>query len=90
MGTGPSQQADNCWNNTAYMLFQQWVPDIFWSLYLFQIRYIPHFNRALDKREYLVIIRDNFCLFCIKTYVVTPHLNRLDKTVQMRGHNIWF
>ena len=32
---------------------------------------------ALDKREYLVIIGDNFCQFCIKTYVVTPHLNRL-------------
>ena len=46
--------------------------------------------RALDKREYLVIIRDNFCLFCIKSYVVTLHLNRLDETVQMRGHNIWF
>ena len=46
--------------------------------------------RALDKREYLVIIRDNFCLFCIKAYVVTPHLNRLDETVQMRGHNICF
>ena len=25
-----------------------------------------------------------------KTYVVTPHLNRLVETVQMRGHNIWF
>ena len=46
--------------------------------------------RALDKREYLAIIRDNFCLFCIKTYVVTPHLNCLDETIQMRGHNIWF
>ena len=46
--------------------------------------------RALDKREYLVIIRDNFCLFCTKSYIVTPHLNRLDETVQMRGHNIWF
>ena len=46
--------------------------------------------RALDKREYLVIIGDNFCKFCIKTYVMTPHLNRLVKTVQMRGHNIWF
>ena len=22
--------------------------------------------------------------------VVTPHLNRLGKTVEMRGHNIWF
>ena len=48
------------------------------------------FSRALDKREYLMIIRDNFCLFCIKTYVVTPHLNLLIETVQMRGHNIWF
>ena len=38
--------------------------------------------KALDKMEYLVIIRDNFCQFCIKTYVVTPHLN--DETVQMR------
>ena len=49
-----------------------------------------HTSRDLDKREYLVIIRDNFCKFCIKTFVVTPHLNRLDETVQMRGHNIWF
>ena len=48
------------------------------------------FFRALDKKEYLVIIRDNSCKFCIKTYVVTPHLNRLSETVQMRGHNIWF
>ena len=24
------------------------------------------------------------------TYVVTPHLNHLDETIQMRGHNIWF
>ena len=46
--------------------------------------------RPLDKREYLVIIRDNFYLFCIKTYVVTPHLNCLNETVQMKGHNIWF
>ena len=46
--------------------------------------------RALDKREYLVIIRDNFCIFCFEPYVVTPHLNCLDETVQMRGHNIWF
>ena len=28
--------------------------------------------------------------FCIKTYVVTPHLNHFNETVQMRGHNIWF
>ena len=47
-------------------------------------------NRAVDKREYLVIIRDNFCSFCLKTYDLTLHLNRLDETVQMRGHNIWF
>ena len=42
------------------------------------------YSRALDKREYLVIIRDNFCEFCIETYVVIPHLNRLYETVQMR------
>ena len=47
-------------------------------------------TKALYKREYLVIIRDNFCYFCVKPYVVTPHLNRLDETVQMRGHNIPF
>ena len=37
------------------------------------------FYRALDKREYLVIIRDNFCSFCIETYVVTPNLNHLSE-----------
>ena len=37
-----------------------------------------------------MIIWDNFFQFYIKTYVVTPHLKRLDETVQMRGHNIWF
>ena len=47
-------------------------------------------TRAVDKREYLVIIRDNFCQFCTKTYVVTPHLNHLDKTVQMRRHTYGF
>ena len=45
---------------------------------------------SLDNREYLAIIEDNFCSFSMKTYVVTPHLNRLDKTDQMRGNNIWF
>ena len=37
-----------------------------------------------------MIMMDNSCHFCTKTYVVTPHLNRLGETVQMRGHNIWF
>ena len=27
-------------------------------------------------------------IFVNSAYVVTPHLNRLDETVQMRGHNI--
>ena len=48
------------------------------------------FSALVDKREYLMIIRDNFYYFCNKTYVVTPHLNRLKETVQMRGHNICF
>ena len=49
--------------------------------------------RALDMREYLVMIRNNeiiFCKFCIKMDLVNAHLNRLDETVQVRGHNIWF
>ena len=37
-----------------------------------------------------MIIKDNFCSYCIKTYVVTSHLIRVIETVQMRGHNIWF
>ena len=28
--------------------------------------------------------------YCIKTYIVTPHQNRLSETVLMRGHNICF
>ena len=45
-------------------------------------------NRALEG-----VFGDNmgyFLLILHKTYVVTPHLNRLVKTVQMRGHNKWF
>ena len=36
-----------------------------------------------------MIIR-NTLLILHKTYVVTPHLNHLDETAQMRGHNICF
>ena len=43
-------------------------------------------SRALDKREYLMI----FFLISHQNYVVTPHLNRLIETVQMRGHKIYF
>ena len=42
-------------------------------------------GRAVDKG----VFDDNFCKFCVKIYVVTPHLNRLDKTVQMRGHKTY-
>ena len=41
---------------------------------------------ALDKGEF----DDNISYFSWKPYVVTPHLNRLVETVQMRGHNISF
>ena len=34
------------------------------------------------------MLKDNFCYFSSKQYVVTPHLNHLVKMVQMRGHNI--
>ena len=37
-----------------------------------------------------MIVWDNICQFCTKNDVVTPHLNRLVETVQIRGHNIWF
>ena len=37
-----------------------------------------------------MITGDNFCTFCINIYIVTPHLNPLNETVQMRGHNILF
>ena len=46
--------------------------------------------RALDKRDYLLIIRDTFYLFWLKIYVVTPHLNCLIEMVQIRSHSIWF
>ena len=49
----------------------------------------PSIYRALNKKKYLMIIQDNFCLFCIKTHVVTLRLNCLNKVVQMRGHNVW-
>ena len=34
-----------------------------------------------------MITDDNFSYFSFKPFVVTPHLNRLIETVQMRGHN---
>ena len=43
--------------------------------------------RALDKTDYLMLI---FFYCSSKPYDVTPHLNRLVETVQMRGCNICF
>ena len=42
--------------------------------------------RALDKRAYLMIIKGH-CFLSVINFM-TPYLNRLDKAVQMRGHNI--
>ena len=36
------------------------------------------------------VFDDNFSYFSSKPYVVTPHLNRLIESVQMRGHNLCF
>ena len=44
------------------------------------------YHRALDKKGYLMIISD----FSLKPYIVTPHLNRRNETVQMRNHNVCF
>ena len=49
--------------------------------------FIMYKARALDKREYQIII---FLSSHRNHNVVTPHLNRLIETVQMRGHNICF
>ena len=46
------------------------------------------YYRVLDKRESLMIILDNFNI-CIK-HVVTPHMNPVNETIQMRSRNIWF
>ena len=36
------------------------------------------------------VFNDNFSYFSSKSYVVTPYLNGLVETVQMRGYNICF
>ena len=43
-------------------------------------------NRALDKKEYLMII----LLISHQNHIVTPHQNCLVERVQMRGYNICF
>ena len=35
-----------------------------------------------------MIIQDNFSYFSVKPFVVTPLLNRLIETVEMRDHNM--
>lgn len=35
-------------------------------------------------------IKEYFSYFSLEPYVVTPHLKRLDETVQVRDHNICF
>ena len=42
----------------------------------------------LQIRGIFRIIERQFSYFSLKLYVVTPHLNRLDEMVQMRGRNI--
>ena len=46
--------------------------------------------RALDSREYLMIIIIFFLILIKTIYIMTPHLSRLVKTVQMRDHNLCF
>ena len=69
------------WFRTAEVRYENWNTHT--HTQIFKVR-------GLDKREYLVIIRDIFCQFCTLTYVVIPQLNHLDKTVQIKVHNIWF
>ena len=47
-----------------------------------------------NKELQIGIFADNLGSFLLilhkKAYVMTLHPNRLDETVQMKGHNIWF
>ena len=47
-------------------------------------------SRAPDKKGYWGEFKDNFSYFSTKTYVVTLHWNRLNETVLMMGHKIFF
>ena len=47
-------------------------------------------KKTLSYNRRNTVFDDNFSYFSSKPYVVTPHLNRLMETVQMRGHNICF
>ena len=65
------------------------------SLIRLQSDLVQHcYSYTTAKLDYYGISRaqegvfDNFSYFPLKSYVVTPHLNRL--VVQMRGHNIRF
>ena len=44
----------------------------------FASRYCHRANRALDKRECLLIIRDNVLLILHKSICCAPHLTRLE------------
>ena len=41
-----------------------------------------------NSESYHMFILKFFSCFSLKSYVVIPHLNHLNKTVKMRGHNI--
>ena len=47
---------------------------------------MTHHEKSQHRREYLVIIRDTFVNSALKH--MTPHLNRLNETTQMRGQNM--
>ena len=45
-------------------------------------------NLAITSKE--GVFDDHFSYFSSKPYVVTPYLNRLVETVQVKGHNVCF
>ena len=47
-------------------------------------------NKALDNMEFLLIIKDTFVLFFIRTYVVGTHWNCLIVVIFMSTHEIGF
>ena len=52
------------------------------QLYINRLR-----NSKIQSSRYERVFDDNSYYFSLKSYVVTPCVNRLNETVQMRGHN---
>ena len=60
---------------------------MFFTVILLSIAVLKH--EKIQSSRYKGVFDDNFSYFSSKPYVVTPHLNRLIETVQIRGHDMF-